>query len=104
MHAVPAYDPDSQFSVGALSRLEAAGIPVLTELEKVGDWSLSADTTSHKAFDDMWFSKKLGTRPPTWRSLYEVLRELDLEELSQEIEEYLSCECVMHAGLCDHNN
>lgn len=30
--------------------------------------------------------------PSTWRSLYDVLRRLELEELSQQIEEYLSCE------------
>ena len=40
------------------------------------------------------------TRPPTWRSLYEVLRELDLEELSQEIEEYLSCEWINFIPYC----
>ena len=30
------HDPDSQFSKGALSKLEAAGIPVLTSQETVG--------------------------------------------------------------------
>ena len=30
--------------------------------------------------------------PPSWRSLYKVLRELGHEELSQQIEDYLSCE------------
>ena len=46
---------------------------------------------------EKWASGKLLStrpRPPTWRSLFEVMRELDLEELSQEIEEYLSCECM----------
>ena len=30
--------------------------------------------------------------PPTWVILHELLRELGLEELSQQIEDYLSCE------------
>jgi hypothetical protein len=34
--------------------------------------------------------------PPTWRSLYQVLRELGLEELSQQIEEFLSSESVIN--------
>ena len=32
------------------------------------------------------------TLPPTWRSLYQVLRELGLEEMSLQIEEFLSSE------------
>ena len=86
-----AYNPDSQFSKGALSRLEAAGIPVLTSLEKVDEKlaaAIGAQNTS-KVLKKWASGEFLSTRPPTW---YEVMRELDLEELSQEIEEYLSCE------------
>lgn len=36
-----------------------------------------------------WLSEK-GRYPPTWRSLHEVLRKLDLTELSQQMEEYLT--------------
>ena len=99
LHSVPPYDPDSQFSKGALSKLEAAGIPVLTSLENVGK-ELAAAIGSHYTSDcnvllEEWASEEISsTRPPTWRSLYEVMRELDLEELSQEIEEYLSCESL----------
>ena len=89
-----AYNPDSQFSKGALSRLEAAGIPVLTSLEKVDEKlaaAIGVQNTS-KVLKKWASGEFLSTRPPTWRTLYEVMRELDLEELSQEIEEYLSCE------------
>ena len=37
-----AYDPDSRFSKGALSRLEAVGIPVLTSLKKLDKKKLAA--------------------------------------------------------------
>ena len=43
-----------------------------------------------------WASGKISsTRPSTWRSLYEVLKELDLEELSNGIEEYLRGEDII---------
>ena len=93
-----AYDPDSQFSKGGLCRLEAAGIPVMTSLEKVGKKVAAAIGVHYNPYFNVnileeWASMEMtSTRPPTWRTLYEVLRELDLEELSQEIEEYLSCE------------
>ena len=94
------YDPDSQFSKSALSRLEAAGIPVLTSLKgmgvkKIAD-SIGVDCPSYWCnILDEWASGKIsGNRPPTWRSLYGVMREHDLKKLSQEIEEYLSCEWV----------
>ena len=92
------YDPDSRFSKGALSRLEAAGIPVLTSLKKVDKKNLAAAFRVQNTGDvlENWASAGniLSTRDrcPTWRTLYEVLSELDLEELSQEIEDYLSCE------------
>ena len=35
--------------------------------------------------------------PPTWRSLYKVLKELGLEELSKKVEEFLS-KCVSSVG------
>ena len=62
---------------GSSAYVEAAGIPVLTPLRKWATGNIDIASTDHD-------------RPPTWRSLYELLRELDLEELSQEIEEYLS--------------
>ena len=85
-----AYDSDIQFSNGALSRLEEAGIPVLEKVDEKLAAAIGVRNTSKVL--EKWASEEfLSTRPPTWRSLYEVMRELDLEELSQEIEEYLSC-------------
>ena len=85
-----AYDSDIQFSNGALSRLEEAGIPVLEKVDEKLAAAIGVRNTSKVL--EKWASEEfLSTHPPTWRSLYEVMRELDLEELSQEIEEYLSC-------------
>lgn len=39
-----------------------------------------------------WCVSGQATYPPTWRSLHDALEKLNLEELSHEIEEYLSCE------------
>ena len=93
-----AYNPNSQFSRGALCRLEAAGIPIVTSLEKVDEKLAAAigiQNTRKVLVLEKWASGTFpSTHPPTWRTyaLFEVMRELNLEELSQEIEEYLSCE------------
>lgn len=38
---------------------------------------------------EQWIAGK-SPRPPTWLSLFDILRELDMGELGQQIEEYLS--------------
>ena len=90
------YDPDSQFTTSALSRLEAAGIPVITSLQNVDGKMANAIGAAHlsslDAMLEWWVSGGTSPVPPTWRSLYGVLRELDLEELAQEIQDYLGCE------------
>ena len=78
------YNPDSQLSKGALSRLEAAGIPALTHDKLRKGLAAAIRVPNARGVPSI--------RPTTWRSLHEVMRELDLEELSQEIGEYLSCE------------
>lgn len=40
---------------------------------------------------DEW-QRKNDECPPTWRSLFQVLKELDLERLSQQIKDYLGSE------------
>lgn len=94
------YDPDGQFSFSALSRLEASGIPVVSQLEK--NLVEVAATIGvpycgpycHRVIEQ-WIKSKETSYPPTWRSLYEVLRKTGVEDLSEQIEEYLSCEyCV----------
>ena len=104
---VPPYDPDGQFSMSALCRLENKGIQVLTSLaacHKKLTEAAKVTFTGRANFEYKHSSSKLEivirhwtlgenpTLPPTWRSLYQVLRELGLEELSQQIEEFLSGE------------
>ena len=92
------YNPDSQFSMNALDRLEATGIKIVTSLfdlhTKLVDildvdksWSVS------RALRE-WVSGR-SRNAPTWRTLHDILRKLDLVELSQQIEDYLSGECVL---------
>lgn len=101
--AVSAYSPDIEFTTRAFSKLEAAGIPVVTTLEKVYGqlketamvlpgffipWYLTPEE-SFETVIEQWIAGK-SILPPTWRSLYNVLRKLNLGELSDQIEEYLS--------------
>ena len=104
--------------MGALSKLEAAGIEVVmifhrnhhlkkhiihvaTSLQVVTSLSRSyrrlvaaigindAPKDKLKYLIHCWLSGQ-SVRPATWRSLHDILRELDLEELSQQIEDYLT--------------
>ena len=97
------YDPDGYFSVGALCRLEEAEIPLMTSLTRVYHKLVSVvlDKSSKqqlylptplehtKLAMYKWVSGE-STYPPTWQSLYDVLRKLNLEELSEQIVEYLN--------------
>ena len=97
------YDADSEFSEEELHLLELAQIPVETSLLKVADQINRATGASIDAWlfgwreaVDAWIrGYSPGSeiqRPPTWRELFAVMRELGLGELSQQIEDYLSCE------------
>ena len=102
---------DHQFSISALHKLEAAGIPVFSSLAPLHKELASAleipqaeiakqklpsrafNNTTQQKLDivmELWLS---GESPllPTWRSLYETLRLLGLKELRQQITEYTSC-------------
>ena len=99
---VSSFNPDSLFSISSLSKLEAAGIPVLKTLE-------TFHLTLHKILalgrppsdpeqEEVGLLKVIelwrcggddGVRPATWRVLLETLRSLDLHELSQQIKDYL---------------
>ena len=103
------YDPDSRFSRSALYKLEAAGIPVMASLAKVsGEFvrvvGLLTQTYTTDKVIDLWLNGESKTDlPPTWRSLYGVLRGLDLVELSEQIELYLSgrySHVIMFIELC----
>lgn len=133
------YDPDSEFSLTALSKLNEAGVPVLASLAKYhkqlakligfqyeqyrhGFYGvleakiqdlLTAEEEVELVFT-LWkefcvkvrglnyrdevgtYSRYIGKEwldgcdhPPTWRSLYDVLRELNMKELIWQIEETL---------------
>ena len=51
---------------------------------------MNAPADNLKLLIHYWLSGQ-SARPATWRSLHEVLRELGLEELSQQIEDDLTC-------------
>ena len=103
------YDPDRQFNMSSLYRLEAANIPVVTVLKQTHTQLVAAAgiiLTNHlkeKLADednkdeyldiviDQWQSGR-SQLPPTWRSLYEVLRKINLDYLSQQIEEFFNSE------------
>lgn len=102
---VSPYDPENCFSMSALCRLEAAGVPVVTSLArnlaqfiKVSGVILDEGCPEQSAegVEEVIYQLAMGVmenpRPLIWRSLYEVLRELGLEDLNQQIEEYLISE------------
>ena len=79
----------------ALSSLEEAGIPVMSTL---------SDYTKHfqnilglatftdfnlNSLLDYWISN-VRQVPPTWKSLLLIIRQLDLDDLAQQMETYLS--------------
>ena len=99
MNVVTSYDPDSQFTMSALSRLEGVGIPVLTFLFSniyhfqrvlsvlIRHLSTFRDGTS---LLNAWLSSGVLSRlPPTWRNLLLIIRLLNLDELAQKMETYL---------------
>ena len=90
------------FSMSSLSKLEeGAGIKVLSSLAKIPAQLASlAGVTLHdqagtsnkkacvEAVIEQWKSVG-GKHPPTWKSLLDILKELDLEDLNQAVEDYL---------------
>ena len=103
---------DGTFSLSALSRLEGKGLQVLSALDEIHT-QLAAivevtpdqylEMTLKRLTDKKWSTFGLraedvlskwiegqGKYPPTWRALLEVLKELNLRELSQRIENYLT--------------
>ena len=87
--------------MSVLSRLEAAGIRVVTSLEenlKQLAEKIGVSSPNYYTIMTKWVESE-GNSPPTWKSLHAVLRELHLEKLSQEIEEYLSCKLCSYIVL-----
>lgn len=106
----PSFSFDDRFNLTSLFKLEAAGIPILSALEKEHTLPETAGITmkfkpkdfgQHACGMIRWLERTVdiweqgrATCPPTWRSLCEVLQELNLEVLSQNMVESL------HGGKC----
>ena len=98
------YDPDSRFSMNSLSRLEGvAGIKIVTSLAEIPAQLAAVLGVSLMAGEEQQVEIVIGKwesgqsqHPITWRSLLDILKELDLEDLSQEIEDYMHGE----QGMC----
>ena len=103
MRAVSPFCFDDRFYLSSLAKLEAAGVLILSALEKrctllaektgLVDYTLT-NTSPREALEwilsgwhNAWTSCE-----PTWRSLLEVLKKMNLEDLAQEILEYLNGE------------
>ena len=87
------YNPDGQFSKSALSRLEDTGLQIVSSLDNVCTelkdiLGLNKLLIVREVISE-WVSGR-SHHPPTWRTLLDILRKLDLVELSQQIEDYLS--------------
>ena len=115
------FDPDSRFMSNVLSRLEAVmGIQIVSTLANIHSQLMSASGVQLKEQNEyghqivlpdpqrdpgryveevfsQW-SAGCSHRPPTWRHLLEVLRDIGLLELSQQIDTFMKgkdwSECV----------
>ena len=104
MFVVSPYDLDGQISMSAFSRLEAAGISVLASLARfrtqIATRAGVSDSHSGRTYTGIerlelmvseWVAGKWNLLPPTWRSLFEIMDKLGLEEISHQIDRNLSC-------------
>ena len=99
------FDLDGPFRMSALSKLEYAGVHILTSLKANYD-QLMTHTGVRISYvykdspEDVekviheWESGRTHF-PPTWKSLLKELKELHLKELSQQIENFLYGECMI---------
>lgn len=90
---VSPFGVNDPFSVKSLYALEAAGVPVVTSITENFKQFCKLCKLSHSSYQscsqaiEEW-EENVET-PPTWRHLFDVLKQMDLEELVQEIENYL---------------
>ena len=112
---VPPYDPDSQLDTSSLCRLEAAtGMKVMMPIVKrLGQFNTDfhfrlegagmrlmtwagdklMDLTPPYKVEDIILLFLETMEPKTWRTLYSILKVLDMEGVVEEIEFYLSSKC-----------
>ncbi len=114
--AVPLYDPESQFSMSSLHRLESVGINIVTSLKEIYMQVMAATgiipeylmprltksmtyTECLEIIVDEWVLEG-GLYLPTWRSLLTILEQLNLKHLGQQIEDYFYGMKFLLAILC----
>ena len=91
--AATPFNPESPFNMRALSLLESvAGIPVMSTLSDYTqriEGILGLVAFGHLDLNTLlnhWISNV----PPTWKSLLLIIRQLNLDDLAQRMETYLS--------------
>lgn len=90
--AVASFNPDSFFDMRALYFLEEAGIPVMSMLNNYTHYiqkMLGLPMTCNQDLFNYWISS-VWQVSPTWKNLLDILRILNLDDLAQQIESYLS--------------
>ena len=94
--AVTPFNPESPFNMRALSLLEsAAGIPVMNSLSDYTQriegilGPVEFHHTDLNTLLNYWISNVRWV-PPTWKSLLLIIRLLNLDDLAQQMETYLS--------------
>ena len=104
---MPLADANIQFSIPKLFRLDEYGIKLIEELSKdrfrfqvtsgvqLLKWNtekaLSLSAKGHvELIFRAWLTSKRPTYPPTWESLFTVLRKMDLGHLTKQIGKYVT--------------
>ena len=101
------FNPETSFNMRALFLLEAAGIPVMRTLS---DYTQQIKKEVHihvfppdlNSLLETWLGyPAAGSIPPTWRNLLQTIRLLDLDELAQRMETYLSGAMEEHSPVSE---
>ena len=99
------FDPDSQFTMEAISRLDQIGTKPLAELEAhkrslqsvVGMDKVDLPIDNSFSLLEMWVQGRASLRP-TWRHFFWALREIKLNHLANQIEAFLNGVAVEQAA------
>lgn len=95
------FNPESLFSLRALSSsdspsLVAAGIPVMSTLSDYTERIQNilgitmAPNLDLNALLSNWISSDIKQVPPTWKNLFQIIHLLNLDDLAQMMEAYLT--------------
>ena len=92
--AVTRFNADSKFTMAALSRVEAAGIPLMSSLNNYTQQIVTMFGLSSVSSLDLNTVLKIWSScgekaPPTWRNLLQLIQQLHLDDLAQQVEAYL---------------